>query len=152
MDYRRRQLFQPTRHRVLANLAVASIAQLALASLTLYSVYWNLAPAFVPRENLWWLVDCGLGSGFWLVSLVLTVLLPALVILVITGAMHVYFSRDSVDWNAWLQSEEEVPPTTMAWLNVRRRWLWAPWYLTIVDLVVFVVALEIGDILPSFSG
>jgi len=153
VNYVKKSLIQTTRRRVLVNFGLACVAQVALASLTIYAVYWNLAPIFVPRNDLWWLTDCGLGSGFWLIFLLWVVLLPALAVLVITGTLHVYFTkRDPVDWNAWLESDEEEPPKILKWLNVRRRWPWAPWYLTFVDLFIFAMAYGIGDFFPRYAG
>ena len=153
MKFEKKSLIQTTRRRVLVNFGSACVAQVALASLTIYAVYWNLAPLVVPRNDLWWLTDCGLGKGFWLLLLLWVVLLPSLAVLVTTGALHVYFAtRDPIDWKAWLESDEEEPPKTMKWLNVRRRWLGAPWYLTFVDLFVFAVAYGIGDFFPPYPG
>ncbi|MEZ4461497.1 MAG: hypothetical protein R3E66_17610 [bacterium] len=111
------------RNASLANLGLAYWTHLALLPLTLYGVYWQLAPVLTPY-TYWWETDCGLGSGTFIMLLVVGVLLPALAVLGVTGIIH-------------LLGVKALRADKVRGLSGQPLVIWGPWMAAAAEVAVF---------------
>ncbi|MEZ4461499.1 MAG: hypothetical protein R3E66_17620 [bacterium] len=109
---------------------MAYLTQLALLPLTLYAIYWKLAPVLTPFR-FWWEAEYAEIPGLFVMTFAMGMLLTSIAVLSVTGVLNLLFLKAGA----------------LDELRDEKRLLWIPWVAAGVEVTAFVLAAGLAGLL-----